>query len=135
VFPIKPINGVSNYFQGSPDRWRTGVQHYSRVHARNLYPGGDRDYYFQNSQFEFDVHVRPAANAAAPPFAVRGAQSFDVQPDSALRLRLAGSKYCLREPLAYQTEDGVRRPVDCRSAVDAKGNVSFARTCMTPAAS
>jgi hypothetical protein len=30
----EPIHGVSNFFDDSPERWRTGVPHYSRVHAR-----------------------------------------------------------------------------------------------------
>lgn len=97
-----------------PSLWRTAVPRYSKVRARNLYPGIDAIYYFKGQSLEFDLvvqpgselrHVRLVTAATADPV------SWEVQSQGGLVSRWTKGSFHLRQPRAFQVVDGVRREV------------------------
>jgi photosystem II stability/assembly factor-like uncharacterized protein len=114
ITPLDPLPGVTNYLRGSdPSRWRRNVRSYGRVRYSGVAPGIDLEFYGTRTGFEYDVRVAPGADLGA--FAVR----FDGAPprvDAAGDLLVPAGEGTLRQhqPIAYQTIDGRRVPVDVR---------------------
>lgn len=109
--PLDPLPGISQYLVGlDPRNWRSGVPHFRRVAARQLYPGIDVVYYSNGRELEFDFVVEPGADPAVIALEYAGAQPV-IQPDGSLSLN---GRIRQKPPVAYQLDGGRRVPVDSR---------------------
>lgn len=106
------LPGTSNYFIGrDPSRWRTRIPQYARVHVPEAYPGVDMDYYGNQGRLEYDFTVKPGADAGAIRLSFEGAEGAVLGNDGELLLKTGFGDVPFRAPSLYQTEGGVRKPV------------------------
>ncbi|MEO7652928.1 MAG: SBBP repeat-containing protein, partial [Bryobacteraceae bacterium] len=104
---VEPVPGVSNYLLGNnPAEWRTGVAHYSRVEAREVYPGIDVVYYGNQSRLEYDFVVAPGANPAQIQLAWEGVDAIRMNRDGDLVLATRAGDLVQHKPLVYQERNG-----------------------------
>jgi uncharacterized protein (TIGR03437 family) len=117
---------VSRYFVGSnPAQWRTSVPHFTRLSMRDLYRKTHISYYFQDGNFEFDIHLEPGASLRQLRFTTPGVKHWLAQ-DGSVALESRGQTYRLRSPAAYQMDGtGAREPVECHYVLHGAGEVGF----------
>jgi hypothetical protein len=113
VTPESPLPGSVNYFKGSdPSTWRTNIPTFERVRCKKMYPGIDLVYYGRGRRLEYDLVVAPGANPLAARLALTGAEvSLTGKGDLDLTLS-DGRRLQIRALVAYQDQDGERRPVE-----------------------
>jgi Abnormal spindle-like microcephaly-assoc'd, ASPM-SPD-2-Hydin/Beta-propeller repeat len=117
--------GKSNYFIGKDtSKWRTGVPHYGRVAAHDVYPGVDLVYHGNQGQLEYDFEVAPGASPRAIRLALEGAQSTRIDAAGNLAVSVQGGDLLFHAPVAYQELGGQRRIVPSRYVVR-KNQVEF----------
>src|SRR5437879_5974209 len=116
--PKPPVDGVdelpgkSNYFIGNdPNKWRTNVPTYAKVHYRGVYPGVDLVYYGNQRQLEHDFIVAPGTDPRCIRLSLDGAGKVSLSAQGDLVLQLPGGELRLERPMLYQEEAGARRKV------------------------
>ncbi|HET7889970.1 MAG TPA: SBBP repeat-containing protein [Candidatus Sulfotelmatobacter sp.] len=120
------LPGHSNYFIGNDrSRWHAGVPQFARVSYRDAYPGVNMTYYGLQKQLEFDFIVAPGASPDPIRLGVTGANRISTDEQGNLILASSVGNVLLHKPLAYQQNDGARRPVDARFVLQAHNQVSF----------
>jgi hypothetical protein len=113
----------TSYFTGAdPSRWARGVQHYSRVHNRRLYPGIDLVYYVADKQVEFDLVVAPGADPKRISLSFEGAGTPVLSADGDL---MFANGMRQKRPVTYQESAGGRVAVDAAYRIAKNGRVSF----------
>ena len=118
--------GKVNYFIGNnPDKWRSDIPTYRKVHYKEIYPGVDMVYYGNQGQLEYDFVVAPGANPKVIKFRVEGPTRIRVDEEGNLQLALNDGEVRLHKPLIYQiAAEGERR--DVKGAYVVNGNeISF----------
>jgi hypothetical protein len=100
-------SAVISYFKGGPEEWKTGLQTYSRVLYRDLWPGIDLQYSGTVNQLKYQFVVHPGADPAQIRMAYRGA---DVTINEAGQLEVSTPAGGFHDgtPYAYQEIDGQR---------------------------
>jgi hypothetical protein len=105
---IEPQPGRSNYFTGKdPSRWHTGVPGYARVRYREIYGGVDAIFYRKAGDLEYDLVLRPGADAGSIRLRFTGTGKLRLDHKGNLIFGAA----VLRVPLVYQEENGVRHAI------------------------
>jgi hypothetical protein len=118
--------GKSNYFLGNdPSQWHTGIPNYGRVTAAEVYPGVDLVYHGNQGQLEYDFEVAPQADPRKIRFVLEGIQGLRTDSRGDLLVKVAGGELQFRQPVAYQKEGGVERPVPVRYVLKGKNQVAF----------
>ena len=118
--------GKSNYFLGNdPSQWHTGIPNYGRVMAAEVYPGIDLVYHGNQGQLEYDFEVAPHADPRKIRFVLEGIQGLRTDSRGDLLVKVVGGELRFRQPVAYQKEGGVERPVPVRFALKGRNQVSF----------
>jgi Beta-propeller repeat len=108
----EPLPGVTNYFLGKDARqWRRQVQHYAWVRYQEIYPGVDLAFHGGQQRLEFDFVVAPGASPSLVRLSFLGARHVATDTGGDLVLTSGAGELRLHKPLAYQEQDGVRRPV------------------------
>src|SRR5437762_11369184 len=103
------LQGKANYLIGKdPEKWRTNVPTYAKVHYRAVYPGIDLVYYGNQRQLEYDFVVSPGANPERIVLGFQGAERLEINAEGELVLHVAGGVIRQRVPVIYQEIDGVR---------------------------
>ena len=121
------LPGVSNYFVGSnPASWHTGVPTFAEVRYRATYPGIDVVYHGHNGRIEFDFDVAPGADPSRIVMDMDGADAISVNRDGDAEMRAGRNSIALRKPIAWQTRDGRRHPVDVRFRVVGRDKLALA---------
>lgn len=113
--------GVNYFIGGQRADWRTGVPAYQQVRYRDLYPGVDVVYYGHDGQLEYDLRVAPRADLGAVQLKATGVGGV-IGRDGSLRLGAME----LRQPVAYQMEQGRRQAVPVRYVAAADGGFKLA---------
>ena len=123
--PSGLLNSTTNVIRGNdPSQWR-GIPNYSRIQARNLYPGIDIAYYGNPTELEYDLIVNPGAH----PERIR----FRYDSGRFHRGAIAGD-FIKNQPVAYQlAADGSRISVRSRFKRMADGSYGFALGKYDPA--
>ena len=98
------LRGVSAYFRGSdPARWIPKVPHYSRIRARDAWPGVDLIYYWTSSgQLEYDFVLKPGVDPAE--IRMRFSSRLSLDPDGSLLLHTALGELRQPPPRVYQSD-------------------------------
>jgi Beta-propeller repeat len=112
----------SNYFLGAdPRRWHTGVAHYGRVRAREVYPGIDLIYHGDQRRLEYDLVVAPGADPRRIRLAFQGADRMTIGAGGELVVRTAAGELRQPAPVIYQETAGQRRRIEGRYVLLAPG--------------
>src|ERR1019366_2845104 len=115
---------TANYFVGNdPQRWRTGVATYGRVHYQGLYPGVDAVFYGNQRELEYDLTVAPGVDPKQIALEFSGARP-NLNRGGDLVLKLNGDSILLHKPVIYQGTGAGTRTVDGRYAL-AGNRVTF----------
>jgi len=119
------LAGVSNYLIGSdPSKWRTGVEHFAKVHYRDVYPGIDLVYYGNQRQLEYDFVVAPGADPNRIRMEFDGVKSMRLDANGDLVLNCDGGELRQHKPLVYQRDGAARREISGRYVIEGR-KVSF----------
>ncbi|HTC22416.1 MAG TPA: SBBP repeat-containing protein, partial [bacterium] len=123
---LDKLPGVSNYFIGNDkSKWHRNIPQYSKVIAREIYPGVDMIYYGNQRHLEYDIMVKPGADPNSIHLKYEGAKSGKINDQGDLELELGGGKVTFRSPQAYQETDGRRAGVEGRYNLEADGGIHF----------
>jgi hypothetical protein len=102
---MEQLPGIVNYFIGNdPDKWRTKIPTYARVHYTEAYPGIDLAYYGNQGKLEYDFIVAPGADPSQIKLAFEGASDIKVAASGDLLLTTALGEMRLQKPIVYQLE-------------------------------
>ncbi len=124
---LEPLPGHANYYLNSDrQQWRTKVMQYAKVEYQDVYPGINLLWYGNQQQLEYDFVLQPRANPKTIRLAFSGAQKMRVDGQGDLVLTTASGEVRQRKPVAYQTVDGKRQPVEARYVIYAGQQVGFA---------
>lgn len=126
VTATNQLPGRTNYFIGNhPSEWHANVPQYARVSYQDVYPGVSLAFYGVQRRLEFDFIVAPGASSAPIRLAVAGATRIMLDDAGNLRLASPAGDVLLHKPVAYQEEDGARRPVEALFVLSADNEVGF----------
>jgi hypothetical protein len=119
---IDKLRSTTNVFHGSDRRlWRTGIANYGRLQVQGLYPGVDLVYYGNGCELEYDMVVKPGADARQIRLRFEGTRA---RIDSEGNLT---ADFIQKRPVAYQLAVGGERiPVKSRYRRNADGSFGFA---------
>lgn len=118
AMPEKELPGKVNYILGNdPQRWRLGLSTYERVTYRDLYPGIDVVYYGNQKQLEFDLVLKPGADAKSVRMRFSGQGKPHTDPTGSLML----GDLRLVAPTVIQGE----KTIAARYKMLANGEVAF----------
>ena len=129
----------TNYFLGNdPAKWRTHVQHFSRVVARGVLPGVDVIAYGNERALEYDLRVAPGVDARGLRLQISGADGMKLDANGDLVILASGREIRMKKPAMYEetiTSDSAyrkssnpelqRRPVAGGYTIQADGTVGF----------
>lgn len=117
----------SNYLLGNKQsNWRSGVPHYEQVRYSSVYSGIDLVYHpAGKTGLEYDFEVQPGADPELIGLHFDGMQSVALDSEGNLVLRMPRGDIVQRAPVAYQMQDGVRRPVEAAFVIREDGDVGF----------
>jgi hypothetical protein len=89
----------TNYFLGNdPAKWRTHVQHFSRVIARAVLPGVDVVAYGNERALEYDLRVAPGVDARSLRLQISGADGMKLDVNGDLVILAAGREIRMKKP-------------------------------------
>jgi len=121
------LSGVTNYYIGNdPGKWRVGVPQYGRVAYESIYPGVNLAFHGQQRQLEFDFLVTPGADASPICLQFSGAKHVSLDGSGNLVLASDAGNVMMKEPLAYQEDNGTRQPVEARFVIRNRYQVGLA---------
>ncbi len=121
---ILPTGAQSAWLVGRDrSRWAAGIAHYSKVRARQVYPGIDLVYYLANKELEFDFMVAPGADPGPIRLAFDGAGRPRLDRSGDLVFR---NGFRQRRPVAYQETGAGRVPVKASYRLSKNGEVVLA---------
>ena len=124
---LDPMRARTNYFVGNKAHWRQGVENFTRVAYRSVYPGIDVIYYGNQDQLEYDFVLQPGADPRSIRMRFRGASGVQLTAGGDLSVEASGARFIQKRPAVYQ-EDPVtaeRRPVEGRYELLAGGSVGL----------
>jgi gliding motility-associated-like protein len=96
-----------NYFVGNKERWRSRVESFARLRAKNVYPGIDLVVYESAGGFKFDWEVYPGANPSQIQLEYNGLLGIQID-DRELHLKTSFGDLVEAMPYAYQSSREVR---------------------------
>ena len=112
---------VGVYKGPDPAAWRPRLETFDGIDLGELYPGVRATLRAAGDNVEKRFHIAPGADARAIEVEVDGVDSLAVDSGGRLVAKTAMGDVLLTAPVAYQTVDGARRPVEVAYAL-ADGN-------------
>jgi hypothetical protein len=114
--------GYRNYFIGNnPNKWQTNVPTFAKLNGKDIYPGIDVVYSFQEGKPRYDFIVKPNANPSAISLRFNGANSVSVSEDKGITLTTKLGNMYNGNIYAYQHSEGREVQIPCR--FDIQGEV------------
>ena len=105
-------DGKVNYLTGNdPKKWKTNIPTYKAVIYKEVYPGIDIKYYGSDRQMEYDIIVKPGADAAKVKFAYKGIEDLKITDEGDMQINLKQGSIIQKKPYIYQEIDGKRMEV------------------------
>ena len=120
IEPREPRTAV-NYFVGNRDRWRRNVPVYGRIDLGDVWPGINVELISHGANIEKRFTLQPGANVSRISIAMQGLQEempLELADDGKLVAQTDIGAVEFTAPVAWQTIDRIRRPVDVRYRVD-----------------
>jgi hypothetical protein len=101
------LPGVSNYFIGNDRRsWRTHVARYASALAEDVLPGVGMSIYGNGEGLEYDLRLKPGADASDLRLAFDGVDARRLDPNGDLLLTLSGRQLRMKKPVIYEIPPG-----------------------------
>lgn len=123
---ISKLVSKSNYFRGNdPGRWITDVPNYDRVGFEDVYKNVDLIYYINDNEVEFDFVVKSGATPERIRMNFSGVKKMKISRNGDLIVNAGGHRLVYRKPIAWQTINGNKNPVDVRFALADKHELYF----------
>lgn len=120
----EPLGAHANYLRGSdPNKWQTGVELYSAIRYRGVWPGVEIRYRAEQDSMKADYFVAPGASAGR--IRLRFDGRTEIAADGSLRVHGRSGEMVEEKPLVYQEFDGDRRTVEGAFERFADGSVGF----------
>ena len=114
--------GDVSYFLGNdPSGWHTGLPRYGQIVIRELWPGVDLRLREQDGTLKYEFEVQPGSRVADIALAYGGSNGVALDDSGALLIETDLGVLRDRSPVAYQTIDGQRVPVDTRYVLQDEG--------------
>lgn len=124
--PGPELAGKVNYIRGNdPSRWQLGLATFERVTYPNVYPGIDVVYYGNQQQLEFDLVLKPGADARNVQLKFAGVRKISLSPEGDLVLATDAGELHMPVPSVYQQRGSVRAPVSAHYVLRNDGEVAF----------
>ena len=122
-----PLPGTINYYFGNdPSKWQQGVQQYSAVTYREVYPGVNLSFHGKQRHAEFDFIVSPGASPSPIEVGFTGTSKIATDASGNVVLSSAAGDVLLHKPVAYQEKNGQREPVEIAFQTRSHNEVAFA---------
>jgi len=103
---------VFSHFRGPEKNWKTGLRTYARIVYQDLWPGIDLVYQGTVNRLKYEFRVDPGADPGRIKLSYHGATEVEVTPAGGLRVETPVGGFEDEPPVAYQSIDGVRVPVE-----------------------
>ena len=123
----EPAPGYASYLLG-PDAssWIRGVPRFRQLRYAELYPGIDLVYYSRQGELEFDLVVKPGADASRIRLRVGGTNAPAIADNGDLLLDGENGALRLHRPVLYQNIDGEKSVLEARYVLTNERELSFA---------
>jgi uncharacterized protein (TIGR03437 family) len=106
-------------------RWLQNLPAFSRIQCRDVYPGVDVEFYGNEGRLEYDLIVRPGADASRIRLRLEGMDSARIDSGGAVLAETPAGILTHQPPLAYQEVHGRRQPVAARYVMRESGLVAL----------
>jgi hypothetical protein len=118
--------GVANYYRGS-DRagWIRNLPLFAKVRYSNVYPSTDLVYRASQGRLEYDLELKPGADASRFSLAFSGADTIQLDAGGNLVVGVGERRLRFLAPDSYQMEKGKRVAVRSRYRMLAGSRVGF----------
>ncbi len=116
---------VSQYKGNDPRAWRSRLETFEGVDLGELYPGIRVSLQASGNNVEKLFHVAPGGDVAVIDVVVEGVDDLQVANDGRLVLATSLGEIVFTAPVAYQTLDGRRQPVQVAYAPGELGHYGF----------
>lgn len=93
---------VVSYFKGKTEEWQTGLETYSRILYRDLWPGIDLVYYGTVNKLKYEFIVHPGADPSQIRLAYDGVSDVTIGAGGCLEVTTPFGGFRDDTPLAYQ---------------------------------
>jgi hypothetical protein len=100
-----------SYFKGNQEDWHAGLETYSKIVYRDLWPGIDLVYKGDIDKLKYEFIVHPGADPAAIKMALRGVEKAAIDDEGCLEIETPAGQFEDETPLAYQDIGGKRADV------------------------
>ncbi len=124
---LDQLPGKSSYFIGNdPGQWQTSLTQYAKVKYKEIYPGIDLLFYGSQGKLEYDFVVSAHADLKAIKLQLDGLTGHArIDQSGAVVVRTACGEVFLNKPVIYQLQDGKRRELNGRYALQGRNQVGF----------
>lgn len=118
-------DAVISYFKGAASDWKAGLPTFGRIVYRDLWPGIDLVYSGTVGRLKYEFRVKPGADPEQIRLRYRGATGVRVTAAGGLRITTPEGGFEDAAPVAYQTIDGARKPVEMAFDLDSDAGFGF----------
>lgn len=101
-----PVPAAITFFEGSADRWQTGVRAYTSVVYADVWPGVDLVFRIADGRFKYEFAVRPNADPSQIRLRWRGATDVDVDTSGGIDVVTPMRTIRDEAPVSFQNVDG-----------------------------
>ena len=109
---LDEIPETSNYLVGKDEsRWQINVPHYAKVKYQDVYPGIDLVYHGSQRELEQDFVIAPGSDPGSIRLGFPDLNSFDLDSQGNLVLRVAEDQVIVNAPVVYQQTDERRQEI------------------------
>ena len=112
--PQQKQKGYHNYILGKdPKRWKSKVPVYEAVVQKEIYPGIDIKYYLNGNNIKYDLNLKAGVLPTAIKMKYTGLDTLYLE-EGYLIMRTSIGEIIEQKPVAWQTKDGIRKPIECK---------------------
>jgi uncharacterized repeat protein (TIGR01451 family) len=120
------LPGKSSYLIGNRSAdWHSGINQFSRVHYREVYPGIDLVYYGKQGKLEYDFQVSPGADPSQVALKFAGPQSVTLTDSGELSLAVGADTLQMHPPRVFQSVNGRDEEIPAHFVLLASDRVGF----------
>jgi hypothetical protein len=118
--------GVANYYRGSDSAgWIRNVPLFAKVRYSNAYPSTDLIYRATRNHLEYDLELKPGADANNVSLAFTGADAIEIDKGGNLVINAGGRALRFPAPDSYQMENGKRIQVPSGYRILSRDRIGF----------
>ncbi len=112
LVPGSAQEGKTNYLRGSdPTKWVSGIEGYSSLVYREVYPGIDLVLPNGDGLLSYDFYLSPGEDPKKIRLSFRGQESIEIGEDGSLHIKTPIGELIHTGPFAYQERGGAREEV------------------------